>query len=781
MKITDFHVPDYTIDRCLHHSADAALLRVSKLDEPVGALRYVIKTPLSEAGSKMLQLEKEIYVACKDCHGIGELLGTISVENLTLQSTTAADGGEHTSIIMPFYPHSLSKRVKQVSLDKNLDIRQLCLDIANALSQLHSKGYAHGDLHPDNVLFDTNENVRLIDFSLAGTLESQGQADVQAKQSHCFRSPEQIATQAGDVYSLCVLLSYLIFHVLESNSENTLLQSGTGDSALWLESTKKLNNEEINALLEKGTALSPQTRPSLDEFKHVLERSIPAMALVIPSANQSASIKETGVAKNDRVTVEFITASFNEHIDLSADPDGEVSIETPRLKREVVALKNAISAELKQEGYIEDTVMRRWCDEYLAQLEPQVSLNLVETLIKREQKSLSRDSEYAAFFEWTKDMRGHLHSAGKVIEQRHFNALLARGLSMGAGKELKLKLWLLKRFNLRASFARRIFFVLSALVSLACIVALIVYVYPSVDGDKPEPANIQKGGNAAPKPSKFAKQNTNTVEFAKGDMPLNPKENPTRGTDKNQPAGNADSSGNIPPSLSDENERIKVYSIADPQSDNTIRIEFVRVTSRNSKLGNFYVMRSEVSQAMWQICVNAGACRTTSLTSTSKRRMRLYNPNHPVVNVSWYDVSNDFIPFLEAQLNQPLSLPNMSQWLELAFDESGNPNLPEAYHCIDCKANAVDVYQGTSMPVSPSDVRFKSQTLGLYHLYGNAQEWLQDCWQDVKLGAARCDQAPAVGGSWQDDRSFVSKEALVRLNKNARSISTGFRLVHSDF
>lgn len=82
-----------------------------------------------------------------------------------------------------------------------------------ALSYLHSKGYVHCDVKPDNLLISRDAEIKLIDFTISTKIKTglsklfSRQASVQGTRS--YMSPEQIRNQAldarSDVYSLgCV-------------------------------------------------------------------------------------------------------------------------------------------------------------------------------------------------------------------------------------------------------------------------------------------------------------------------------------------------------------------------------------------------------------------------------------------------------------------------------------------------------------------------------------------------------------------------------------------------
>jgi eukaryotic-like serine/threonine-protein kinase len=91
----------------------------------------------------------------------------------------------------------------------------LLLQLCSAVQFAHGQLLVHRDIKPDNVLVDTQGQVRLLDFGIAKVLHADAPtATVQAALTPAYASPEQLLGQpsgvAGDVFSLGVLLFQLL-------------------------------------------------------------------------------------------------------------------------------------------------------------------------------------------------------------------------------------------------------------------------------------------------------------------------------------------------------------------------------------------------------------------------------------------------------------------------------------------------------------------------------------------------------------------------------------------
>ncbi len=199
------------------------------------------------------------------------------------------------------------------------------------------------------------------------------------------------------------------------------------------------------------------------------------------------------------------------------------------------------------------------------------------------------------------------------------------------------------------------------------------------------------------------------------------------------------------------------------------------------------IMSFEVTNQLYSACVNDGKCATSKKLSTDPRYLTFSLPEHPVVNVSWYDITEQFIPWLSAQTGSNLRLPTKYEW-EFAAAGTGD-NSAKVYswgakvkmnsaHCKNC-ASVNNSRVNSTMPVRS----FAANNWQLYDMHGNVQEWTSSCPQPsssltlTSTLAPRCDLAIVKGGSWLSDKSELAISIDDFLKKTVRSHTTGFRLV----
>jgi hypothetical protein len=214
---------------------------------------------------------------------------------------------------------------------------------------------------------------------------------------------------------------------------------------------------------------------------------------------------------------------------------------------------------------------------------------------------------------------------------------------------------------------------------------------------------------------------------------------------------------------------------SDPTITDGTPVEFILLPTKSAEGKHLRMMSHEVTNELYQRCIDDGACRSLKKLSTDPRQATFERPQHPIVNVSWYDINERFIPWLAELTRTTLRLPTEPEWQAAAAAGSqtrfswGDSMRRGLAHCRDCNA----VNSRHTLPVR----QFAPNQWSLFDMLGNVQEWTADCWQASAQTSIRCDQAVVRGGSWLDGKNALQLNARSFLNKTARSHSTGFRLI----
>ena len=193
----------------------------------------------------------------------------------------------------------------------------------------------------------------------------------------------------------------------------------------------------------------------------------------------------------------------------------------------------------------------------------------------------------------------------------------------------------------------------------------------------------------------------------------------------------------------------------------------------------FAVSKYEVTFAEWDACAAVRAC------SRSPDDVRWGRGQRPVINVSWQD-AQQFVSWLSKRTGKLYRLLTEAEWEYAARagspahyswgDDMGRGNA----NCNDC-GSRWDNKQ--TAPVGS----FDANPFGLYDMYGNVWEWVQDCYKP-NYDETPLDGSPVTiencgihivrGGSWNN--APVDLRASVRMSMGSDyRISVGFRVARA--
>ena len=134
--------------------------------------------------------------------------------------------------------------------------------IAPALDDAHAQGIVHGNLKPENILFDEANRPKISDFGLGQMANANsGLLRGQSLQQVYHASPEQIADEfvdgRSDIYSLGVML----FHLLEGRYPYSSYTPATVAKMHCVAPIPQVGNE-LDSLYASVLAKRPDERPA---------------------------------------------------------------------------------------------------------------------------------------------------------------------------------------------------------------------------------------------------------------------------------------------------------------------------------------------------------------------------------------------------------------------------------------------------------------------------------------------------------------------------------------
>jgi formylglycine-generating enzyme required for sulfatase activity len=197
-------------------------------------------------------------------------------------------------------------------------------------------------------------------------------------------------------------------------------------------------------------------------------------------------------------------------------------------------------------------------------------------------------------------------------------------------------------------------------------------------------------------------------------------------------------------------------------------------------------MDAEVTFEFWDACVKYSGCNYSPSDDFVGRG------SFPVVNVSYDDITTQFIPWLNEILSASFRLPSEAEW-EYAAKGNSYSSKYSWGNTIDCTHARYQVLpEGNScnQPIFGAvEIKsFAANNYGLFDMHGNVDEWTEDCLNynykaipnnGKPFITPDCSSRMIRGGSWVNQSENLRLSSRDWHMANERIFRTGFRLVSS--
>jgi eukaryotic-like serine/threonine-protein kinase len=173
---------------------------------------------------------------------------------------------------------------KILNEEKKLPVERavkLTVRICEALEHIHANGVVHRDLKPENIMVDAQDNIRLIDFGIAGNAGSRRLTFANFSRNMGtpdYISPEQVRGKRGDarsdVYSLGVMLYEMLTGKIPFSGPNAfaVMNDRLVNQIVPPRNLEPSITPQLQEILYRALEREPKNRyHSAREFAHDLE------------------------------------------------------------------------------------------------------------------------------------------------------------------------------------------------------------------------------------------------------------------------------------------------------------------------------------------------------------------------------------------------------------------------------------------------------------------------------------------------------------------------------
>jgi len=195
-------------------------------------------------------------------------------------------------------------------------------------------------------------------------------------------------------------------------------------------------------------------------------------------------------------------------------------------------------------------------------------------------------------------------------------------------------------------------------------------------------------------------------------------------------------------------------------------------------IDRFLLSVQEITFDQWRTCVEAGGCTYMPEDHNWGKGRR------PVINVSYYDITQEFIPWLNSVTGRRYRLPTEVEW-EYAARAGSESNYSWGDSIGGGQANCDGCGSRWDNRKTAPVKSFQANPYGLYDMHGNVWEWTADCWSSrypetsTMTNKSTTEDCRTVirGGSWYSKPNSLRSANRDENNRSTRQSHLGFRLV----
>lgn len=201
----------------------------------------------------------------------------------------------------------------------------------------------------------------------------------------------------------------------------------------------------------------------------------------------------------------------------------------------------------------------------------------------------------------------------------------------------------------------------------------------------------------------------------------------------------------------------------------------------------FQLSSSEVTYELYDYCIASSSCFYVPPDEGWGKGAR------PVINISYQDISEQFLPWLNKLTGRNYRLPSEAEWEYAARAGTtaeyfwGDNAACEQAHFDGGATSQCFTKEAKNRGTVPVK-RFKPNAFGLFDMHGNAWEWVEDCWHTNYEGApidgsawveGNCDIRVLRGGAWDYPSTGMRAANRYYFAYKTRRNNYGFRLALS--